>query len=95
MSQKTNALWIVPTQTKSSAYKKKTIDLEDYNEDKRKYGHVTAMFGLNQDPNGREKQIGIMRINRLIVRDGDFIAGECVHVLQHLAIGRPFLGSYY
>lgn len=95
MSQKTNALWIVPTQTKSSAYKKKTIDLEDYNEDKRKYGHVTAMFGLNQDPNGREKQIGIMRINRLIVRDGDFISGECVHVLQHLAIGRPFLGSYY
>lgn len=95
MSQKTNALWIIPTQTKSSAYKKKTIDLEDFNEDKRKYGHVTAMFGLNQDPEGREKQIGIMRINRLIVRDGDFVAGECVHVLQHLAIGRPHLGSYF
>lgn len=95
MSQKTNSLWIVPTQTKSSAYKKKTIDLDDYNEDKRKYAHVTAMYGLNQDPEGREKKLGIMRINKILIREGDFIQGECVHVLQHLAIGRPNLGSYY
>jgi len=29
MSQKTNALWIIPTQTKSTAYKKKTIRRTD------------------------------------------------------------------
>jgi len=95
MSQKTNSLFIVPTQTKSSAYKKKTIDLDDYNEDKRKYAHVTAMYGLNQDPDGREKKLGILRINKILVREGDFIQGECVHVLQHLSMGKPFLGSYY
>lgn len=95
MADKTNSLFVVPTQTKSSAYKKKTIDQEDYNEDKRKYGLVTLMIGLNQDPDGREKKLGIMRINKILVREGDFIQGECVHVLQHLAIGKPFLGSYY
>ena len=95
ISQEFNACLIVPTQAKSTSYKKETMSRDDYSEDKRKYAHVTAMYGLNQDPDGREKQIGIMRINRLVLREGEFIESECVHVLQHLAIGRPNLGSYY
>lgn len=95
ISQKSNSCLIVPTQAKATSYKKKTQSKEDYSEDKRKYAHVTAMYGLNQDPEDREKKIGILRINRLVLREGEFITGECVHVLQHLAIGRPNLGSYY
>lgn len=95
LSQKTNALWIIPTQAKADSYKKNTMDMTDYSEDKRKFAHVTAMYGLNQDKDGREKEIGIMRLNRIVLREGEFSTSQCVHILQHLAIGRPYLGSYY
>lgn len=95
LSQKTNALWVVPTQADADSYKKDVLDMTNYSEDKRKNAHVTALFGLNQDKHGREKEIGIMRINKIVVRDGDFNPNQQVHVLQHLAIGRPYLGSYY
>jgi len=49
---------------------------------------------LNQDKEGREKEIGVMRINKIVVREDDFHSSQQVHVLQHLAIGRPHLGSY-
>jgi hypothetical protein len=95
LSQKTNALWIIPTQADSDSYNTNTLSLKNFSEDKRKYGHVTAMYGLNQDKEGREKEIGIIRINKILLREGEFVVGQCVHVLQHLAIGRPFLGSYF
>lgn len=94
LSQKTNALWIVPTQADADGYDKNTLTMKNFNEDKRKNAHVTAMYGLNQDKDGREKEIGIMRINEIVVRDGDFHPSHQVYVLQHLAIGRPHLGSY-
>ena len=63
-------------------------------EDKRKYAHVTAMWGLNQDPKGREKKLGIMRLNELVVREGIFNIHNEVAILQDLRSGRPFLESY-
>ena len=51
------------------------------------------MYGLNQSAD--EKQIGIMRINELLVRDSDFNSNRPIKVLQRLQIGRPFLGSYF
>jgi len=67
--------------------------LSQNSEDKRKYGHVTAMYGLNQT--WEEKRKGIMRINQLVVREDDFDIGNEVHVLQRLQIGRPFIGSFF
>ena len=69
--------------------------MKNFSEDKRKYAHVTAMYGLNQDPQDREKKIGLMRINEIVVREGDFSNTKEVTVIQNLARGRPFLGSYY
>jgi len=94
-SQETNALWVVPTQADSKSYKQNSLDMTNFNEDKRKNAHVTAMYGLNQDKEGREKEIGIMRINKIVVREDEFHPTQQVHVLQHLAIGRPLLGSYF
>jgi hypothetical protein len=52
------------------------------------------MYGLNQDPLGREKKIGIMRINEMVKREGDFNNKNVIHVLQNLRRGQPFIGCY-
>jgi len=83
-----------PTQADAKSYETHTLKLSNFSEDKRKYGHCTAFFGLNQDKNGREKKIGLLRINELIAREGRFDAASTVTVLQSLDQGRPFIGSY-
>lgn len=95
LSQEGEWLLVAPTQADAASYKTYRLDLENFSEDKRKYAHVTAMYGLNQDPAGREKELGIMRINKIIVREGDFHPTQEVNILQRLQIGRPFLGSFY
>ena len=88
-------LVLTVTQTDAKAYGRYLLKLDNFSEDKRKYSHVTAMYGLNQDPDGREKAVGIMRINPLVLREGDFNNTEVVHVLQSIRRGMPCLGSYY
>ena len=95
LSQERNALVITPTQTDAQSYKANRLEMTHFTEDRRKYDHVTAMYGLNQDKDGREKEIGIMRVNRIVLREGDFHTSQEVHVLQRLEMGRPFLGSYF
>lgn len=92
LSQKRHCLVVTATQAAASAYGKQLITLADFSEDKRKYAHVTAMYGLNQTD--EEKRIGVMRINQLVVREDDFSVTRPVHVLQRLQIGRPVLESY-
>jgi hypothetical protein len=95
LSQTWDALLVAPTQSDSGSFKVNRIDMGNFSEDKRKLDHVTAMFGLNQDKDGREKNIGVMRINKIVLREGDFHPTQEVHVLQQLKIGRPYLGSFY
>lgn len=88
--------WLVVTATQADAksYDQDRLKLSNFSEDKRKYSHVTAMYGLNQDHTDREKRMGIMRINELVVREGDFQITNEVVVLQSLHISRAFLSSY-
>jgi hypothetical protein len=95
ISQERNALVIAPTQADANSYEKNSLSLKNFSEDKRKYAHVTAMYGLNQDWKGREKNLGVMRINELVIREGAFDSSQHVYVLQKLQIGRPFLTSYF
>jgi hypothetical protein len=95
MSQERNCLVITVTQADAASYDTDTLKLKNFSEDKRKYAHVTAMYGLNQDKTGREKKIGIMRINPLLLREDDFEIGGCVYVLQNLRRGQPCLQSYF
>jgi len=92
LSQQRHCLVITATQAAASAYGKKLLSMSDFSEDKRKYAHVTAMYGLNQTD--EEKRIGIMRINQIVVREDDFLTSKPVHVLQRLQIGKPVLESY-
>ncbi len=88
-------LVITATQSDSPSYKAHRLNLENFSEDKRKYGHVTAMYGLNQDPAGKEKKIGIMRINEMVIREGEFFNDNEVTVLYNLWQGRPYKQSFF
>ena len=95
LSQKRHALVVTPTQADADSYKKDTLQLGNFSEDKRKYAHVTAMYGLNQDKDGREKALGLMRINEILVREGDNMQNKQVHILQNLSRGQFVLSSYW
>jgi len=92
--EKGQPLVITATQADAKSYEADKLKLTNFSEDKRKYAHVTAFYGLNQDKLGREKQIGILRINELLLREGDFGVGNQVFILQNLGRGKAFLGSY-
>lgn len=93
--EKGQPLVITATQSDADSYEKGRLRLSNFSEDKRKYGHATAFYGLNQDPKGREKRFGIMRINELLLREDEFDVAREVTILQNLKKGRPFLGSYW
>lgn len=93
LSQKKHALVVTATQADAASYRSNSMSLSNFSEDKRKYAHVTAMFGLNQSPDGREKKLGLMRLNELVIREGAAMQVE-VTVLQNLRQGRAFLESY-
>lgn len=95
LSQEESCLVVTATQSDASSYDETTLKLKNFSEDKRKYAHVTAMYGLNQDPDDREKALGIMRLNEIVIREGAFSRNNEVKVLQDLRRGRPFLGSYW
>lgn len=95
LSQERHALVVTATQADAASYDRDTLTLKNFSEDKRKYAHVTAMFGLNQDRKDREKNIGLMRINELVIREGAFSARNEVRVLQNLQRGRPMLSSMW
>jgi len=92
LSQKRHCLVVTATQADAQSYDQNRLKLSNFSEDKRKYSHVTAMYGLNQT--WEEKRKGIMRINQLVVREDDFDISNEVHVLQRLQIGRPVIGCF-
>lgn len=95
LSQERHALVITATQADSDSYDRDLLTMGNFSEDKRKYGHVTAMYGLNQSKDGREKELGIMRINGITLREAESNIHHQVYVLQNLKRGRPFLSSYW
>jgi hypothetical protein len=90
LSQERRCLVVTATQAAATSYGKKTLTLHDFSEDKRKYAHVTAMFGLNRTE--QEELTGLQRLNALVVRDDKRPAP--VTLLQRLEMGRPYLGSF-
>lgn len=95
INQELNCLLVTSSQADASSYDRDTLSLKNFSEDKRKYSHCTAFYGLNQDRSGREKKLGIMRINELLLREGDFDSARHCYVLQNMVLGRPVVGSYF
>lgn len=92
LSQKRRCLVLTATQADAKSYTQKTLKRTNFSEDKRKMAHVTAMLGIQQTEEERRK--GVLRMNRLVVREDEFYESTCVNILQRLEMGKPFLGSF-
>lgn len=92
LSQERHCLIVTATQAAGRGYGKASLEMGDYSEDKRKYGHVTGMYALNQTED--EKEAGIMRIGVLAQRAGEFFTRREVHVAQVLRFGQPVMFSF-
>jgi len=95
LNQELDCLFITSTQSDSGAYDSDTLSLKNFSEDKRKFAHCTAFYGLNQDRHGREKKMGILRINELLLREGDFDTNRHCYIVQQMMLGRPIVASYF
>lgn len=93
LSQKRHVCLITATQADAKSYKVDTLTLDNFSEDKRKWAHPTAGIGMNQDHKGREKELGIIRFNKIVAREGE-LDNTQVTVLQSLKQGQPLLTSF-
>lgn len=87
LSQEKHCLVITATQANARSYNKETLNRENFSEDKRKLGHVTAMMGLNVNPT--EKVNGACRWNWIVRREEEFSSSKCLYVAQCLALDDP------
>jgi len=93
LSQERHCLVIAPTQADAMSYDTYWLTAKNFSEDKRKLAHVTGLLGLNQTE--QEKEIGIMRLNWIVLREADFSTRKGLYVGQCLKLGRAFCCGYY
>ena len=91
IAQERKCLLITATQTNTDSYSANLLRREHFTNDRRKFDHVTAMLGINQ--NGSEKLQGIYRINTLLARDEDFDEQRCCLCAGNLAFCNPVMKS--
>lgn len=84
-------LLLSATQASAEAYNGETQERTSFSEDKRKYSHVNGMLGLSQSY--EQKRDGIIKLNWLMVREGDFATDRPCFVAQSLRRGRPVCAS--
>jgi hypothetical protein len=93
LSQERCALTVTASQSDAEGMERETLSARNFSEDMRKLAHVTGMYGLNQKQ--EEKREGRLRVNEIVVREGDFDGGRSVTLLQALRVGRPALASFW
>ncbi len=91
LAQETHCFVATASQTAKDTQKKR-IRKDSASEDKRKTSHPDRILALNQLNDDAENLI--MRVSILFDRHDSDQAGKEVIVLQQLAIGKPYLGSF-
>ena len=87
-----NCVYITATQADADSYDRESLTMRNFSENKRKFGHVTAMYAINQTK--EEKARNVVRLGSIgVVREGREM-GQ-VQLLQCLEIGRPYLDSRF
>lgn len=92
LAHERNALAVTATQAAARSFTKASMTKSDFSEDVRKLAHATVVFGLNQLLD--EQLLGLLRVGKVVVREGASDAGKEVTLLQSLRQGRPILDSY-
>lgn len=93
LSQSLHCLVVTATQADAASYAVETMSQRNFSDDKRKMAHVTGMIGLNATP--QEKEDGLMRLNWIVLREGEFSPRRCVHVAGCLDIYNPAVRSTF
>ena len=70
LSQSFHCLVLTASQAAATGYKVRSLDLSHFSDDKRKRGHITGLFALNETDD--EKTNNIMRIQWLAERERSF-----------------------
>lgn len=78
ISLEQHCLVVTATQSDADSYNVGTMNRKHFSDDKRKNAHVTGMVGLNQTQD--EKNMGYMRLNWIVLREGFFIERQCCYV---------------
>ena len=91
LCNKRHILLISATQADAGSYEGVLQSRANFSEDKRKYAHINGMLGLTQNDN--EKRDGIIRLNWIMVREGEFLTSKPCYVAQSLRRGRPVVAS--
>jgi len=91
LSQERHCLVVAPTQADTESYDRQTQTMRNFSEDKRKLAHVTGMLGLNQIET--EKQLNLMRLNWLVLRESAYQPAKCLWVAQCFALSRALCCS--
>lgn len=92
LSQSLHCLVVTATQAKASSYTIETMGKQEFSEDKRKLAHATGIVGLNAT--NKEKALGIMRYNWIVLREEEYSEEVCCHVATCLPLGNPAVCSF-
>lgn len=93
MSQRRHCLVATVTQTDADSYTARLLSRENFSEDKRKFSHVTGMFGINQLPSEKEK--GLYRLNWIALRELEFSEKKVVWTAGCLGVSNPAVLSTF
>lgn len=88
-------LVIAPTQADANSYKQRILNMSNFSDSKYKNATPTAILGLNQDPEGIENSLGIIRVNKILSRGNENDVNKCVSIIQNLKAGRPITRFTY
>lgn len=93
LSQVWKCCLMTATQADAASYNTEDLSLSNFSEDKRKYSHATAFFGINETT--EDKKAKTQRISTLLLREGDFDVHKQVRVLQCRAKGQVHIDSFW
>ena len=93
MSQELHCLVMTVTQADADSYEADLLRRSNFTNDRRKYDHVTYMFGLNQTDG--EKRKGLYRLNWLVGREEDYSETRCCFTAGCLAVSSPMILSHF
>jgi len=82
-----HSLLMTATQANSGSYGAALLGPDHFSEDKRKNAHVTGMLGINQTD--EEKELGIYRLNWILLRGGHWGKRQALYTIGNLALSNP------
>lgn len=93
LSQMFHCLVVTATQSDAASYTASTIAMGHFSDDRRKIDSVTGMIGINAT--SQEKDMGVMRLNWVALRERKFSERKCIYVAGCLDVANPAMKSTF